>query len=58
MKSLKSQKNGEVAISKMIGIILVILVVAAVLFFLFKANIISWIKQIFPDFSIFLGGIN
>ncbi|MEK6917532.1 MAG: hypothetical protein AABW51_01150 [Nanoarchaeota archaeon] len=40
----------QIGFDKMITTILIVLVVAAVLFFIFKADLIKWIKQIFPDF--------
>ncbi|MEK6945672.1 MAG: hypothetical protein AABW63_02675 [Nanoarchaeota archaeon] len=45
----------QIGIDKIITIILVVLVVAAVLFFVFKTDVIKWVKQIFPDFI--FGGI-
>ncbi len=40
----------QIGLGKIVSIILAILVVAAVLFLLFKVNIIKWIKDLFPDF--------
>ena len=47
----KNKKRGSVAVNKLVIVILVILVIAAVLIFLFKADILNYLRNL-PGYSV------